>query len=539
MTLKREVSTLGILFASVSAIIGSGWLFGSLYAAQMAGPAAILSWIIGGVAIIFIAFCFAELACMFPVAGGIGLFPSFSHGRVVSFIVSWLSWLAFIVIAPIEVQAVVQYAANYVPALVIEVHHVQKLTSFGLIIAFVLLSILTVVNSLSIEQVSKANNILTIWKLFVPVSVVCLFLWKSVSLSNLTNFGGFAPQGAHGVFSSLAVGGIILAFNGFQPGVALAGETKNPQKNIPIAIIGSLIICTLLYCLLQFSFLTAIPKYYLQNGWSQLSFAQEAGPLAGLSVVLGAVWLAKFLYVDALISPMGSASVFFAASARTSYSMSQNQFLPKFFQQLTKNGVPLWGIIFNFIISALIFCAFSGWQEMAAFYAAAICTCNSVIPLVLVALRENSDISFEKKIFRIPNYRLFSFAAFFISNLMLYWCGWNTIVKLDLAVFVALVFLLLERLKLSIKKQKPLHIYFEIRPAISFFVLLVLITVTSKFGSYDGGLNYIGTKLEIVLIFIISIITYCLSIIVKLSKKESQRRIQFFFSGEGVNFKDN
>ncbi|MES2613881.1 MAG: amino acid permease, partial [Bdellovibrionota bacterium] len=80
MTLKREIGPTGILFASVSAIIGSGWLFGSLYAAQMAGPAAIVSWIIGGIAILFVAFCFAELACLFPVAGGVGFFPLFTHG---------------------------------------------------------------------------------------------------------------------------------------------------------------------------------------------------------------------------------------------------------------------------------------------------------------------------------------------------------------------------------------------------------------------------------------------------------------------------
>jgi amino acid transporter len=139
MKLKRDINTLGILFASVSAIIGSGWLFGSLYAAQMAGPAAIFSWIIGGVAIIFIAFCFAELACLFPIAGGIGVFPLFSHGRSVSFAISWLSWLAFILISPIEVQAVVQYAANYFPILVQNINHTQQLTPIGLSIAFTLL----------------------------------------------------------------------------------------------------------------------------------------------------------------------------------------------------------------------------------------------------------------------------------------------------------------------------------------------------------------------------------------------------------------
>lgn len=503
MSLKREMSTTGILFASVSAIIGSGWLFGSLYAAQMAGPAAILSWIIGGVAIIFIAFCFAELACLYPVAGGIGVFPLYSHGKTVSFIISWISWLAFIVISPIEVQAVVQYSANYLPSLVVKINNDQHLSAQGLSVAILLLLSLTAINSMSVKLMSRANSLLTIWKIAIPILVIILFFTKKFEIQNLTHFGGFAPQGAHGIFSSLAVGGIILAFNGFQPGVALAGETKNPQKNIPIAIIGSLVICTIIYCLLQVSFLTAIPSHFLENGWKNLTFTQDAGPLAGLAVVLGLAWLAKLLYIDALVSPMGAAGVFFAAAARTSFSMSKSLFLPKFFQQTTKSGVPIFGVIFNFLISVFIFLTFSGWQEMAAFYAAAICLGNSFIPLVLVAIRKQKNSASSS--FQIPSYKLFSFIAFYISNLMLYWCGWDMVFRLDVAIFIGLALISIDSM---IQKRV---LFPDLRTSLSLFLLIILMSIASKLGSYGNGMGIINLKWEFFVIFALSVFLFWVS----------------------------
>ncbi|RCW47000.1 amino acid permease-like protein, partial [Halopolyspora algeriensis] len=82
---RRDVNKLSLLFTGVGAIIGSGWLFGALYASQIAGPAAILSWIIGAIMIMIIGLVYAELAVMFPVVGGIIRFPHYSFGSFASF----------------------------------------------------------------------------------------------------------------------------------------------------------------------------------------------------------------------------------------------------------------------------------------------------------------------------------------------------------------------------------------------------------------------------------------------------------------------
>ena len=90
MPLKRSIGTMGLLFAAVGGIVGSGWLFGPYYAAQFAGPAAILSWVIGGALMMVIAMTFAELSSTFPLAGGTVRFLALSHGTMVSFSMGWI-----------------------------------------------------------------------------------------------------------------------------------------------------------------------------------------------------------------------------------------------------------------------------------------------------------------------------------------------------------------------------------------------------------------------------------------------------------------
>lgn len=92
--MRRSISSISLLFASISAIIGSGWLFSSYYAATLAGPAALLSWVVAGIAIIFVAFIFGELCSMLPVTGSSTRIPHITHGAGVNFIFSWIVWLA-------------------------------------------------------------------------------------------------------------------------------------------------------------------------------------------------------------------------------------------------------------------------------------------------------------------------------------------------------------------------------------------------------------------------------------------------------------
>jgi amino acid transporter len=90
---QREIGLTGLMFASLGSIIGSGWLFGALYAAQQAGPAALLSWGIGAVFVLLLALIHAELGGAYPVAGGSARFPHYSYGSVIGFAIGWIAWI--------------------------------------------------------------------------------------------------------------------------------------------------------------------------------------------------------------------------------------------------------------------------------------------------------------------------------------------------------------------------------------------------------------------------------------------------------------
>ena len=112
-SLNRHVGLVGLLFASIGSIIGSGWLFGAFNASAEAGPAAIISWALAAILILFIALCYAELGTMFPLTGGVVRFPHMSFGNFASYTSGWITYVAVATTAPIEVVAALQYGTKY------------------------------------------------------------------------------------------------------------------------------------------------------------------------------------------------------------------------------------------------------------------------------------------------------------------------------------------------------------------------------------------------------------------------------------------
>src|SRR5919198_3543748 len=111
--LRRDIGFVGLIWASEGSIIGSGWLFGAQGALAAAGPAAIISWAIGGLAILILALVHAELGGMYPVSGGTARFPHYAFGGAAGASFGWFSWLQAAKGAPIEVLAMIQYGQHY------------------------------------------------------------------------------------------------------------------------------------------------------------------------------------------------------------------------------------------------------------------------------------------------------------------------------------------------------------------------------------------------------------------------------------------
>ncbi|AOU98826.1 hypothetical protein BI364_13410 [Acidihalobacter yilgarnensis] len=196
--LRREAGMLSLLFASLGGMIGSGWLFGPLNAAKVAGPASLLSWVIGGFAILLLAFVYAESATAFPRAGAVVAFPKLSHGNLMAMVMSWVVFLGYVSVPPVEVMAVLSYANNYLHGLVAP--HTGVLTTMGFFVAAAMLGGFVLLNSFGIRWLLRINTTLMWWKLAVPAITILALLLFSFHAGN-GSVQGFAPYGSQGVLS--------------------------------------------------------------------------------------------------------------------------------------------------------------------------------------------------------------------------------------------------------------------------------------------------------------------------------------------------
>ena len=212
---KRTISKFSLLFTSISSIIGSGWLFTMFFTTQLAGPASLLAWIIGAFFITIIAFVFAELTAMIPITGSSTRIPHFACGSVVSFIFAWMIWLSYAALVPTEVQAVLQYLSFFFPFLT---ELSGALTASGFLLAIVLMALLSYINVYSLRWLIRCNNILTLFKVFIPCLIAITLILFFFTPSRIFHPDGssFMPFGLRGIFQALSSGGILFSFNGFK-----------------------------------------------------------------------------------------------------------------------------------------------------------------------------------------------------------------------------------------------------------------------------------------------------------------------------------
>lgn len=451
-TLNRRFSPLTLLMLSINGMIGSAWLFAPLYAAKIAGVGSLLAWVIGGIATAVIALTFAELSVLLPVAGGTAHIPKLSHGTFTSFMMTWIAWLSALTMAPIEVQAVLQYASTYFQSLMHSVNGVPVLTGTGLGFAALLMLGLCIINIASFKGLVRFNFSLFLFKVVVIALTVAALLHASYHPENFNTFtDSFSPSGWHAILAAVATGGIAFAFTGFKHGVELAGEAKRMQFAIPLAIVGSVLACLLLYLGLQVAFISALDPALLSQGWAQVAFSGDVGPFAGLAAALGLGWLLKLLYVDAAISPLGAGLIYVTSTARILYAMSDIGFVPRFLMTLNKQRFPVAAILVNFVIGLFLFLPFPGWQAMVGFLVSGMVISYAMGPVAVLCLRR--EFPDEVRQFRLPFANITCPLAFYFCNLISYWTGWDTLYKLAIAITIGVLFFALAYFQGKLPKQ--------------------------------------------------------------------------------------
>ncbi len=512
--LKRSVGFYGLMFVSLGSIIGSGWLLGALNAAQVAGPASVLSWILAAFMLSLLALTYAELGATYPVAGGSGRFPYYSHGPIAGFMAAWASWLQAVFIAPIEVLAAITYV-NSVTWVNEHFNMISKvgdnaglLNGQGLVVALVLMVLFTAMNLAGAKFLSESNAIVVVWKTIVPVLAVGVVAYLQFNPSNFTAGGGFMPFGFHGVFAALT-GGVVFGLQGFEQAVQLAGEARDPKRDLSRAILIAMAIGAVLYAALQIVMIGGLEPANIAGGWKKPLGADPSdyGAWYTLALAVGAGWLAKLLIIDAVVSPAGTGIVYVGTTARLSYALGEEREMPSALARTNDKGVPVVSILVGSLIGCLALGPFKSWSALVNVVTGATAIMYAFAPVSLAALHRVDGG--RKRSYEMPMPRVLLPIAFCSANLIIYWGGFDTTWKLAVAMLLGLVLFAIGAARARTGAQRTIRNAFWIAPWLGGHVVLGAV---GRYGASASNLLPDWVDLAVVIVFALAIFYWAVSL---------------------------
>jgi APA family basic amino acid/polyamine antiporter len=340
--MRRSLGAGDLIMLAIGAVIGAG-IFGSIGSAAAgqtdaaghvirygAGPALVLSFLLLGCVCALAGLCYAELASMIPQAGSAYAYTYATLGELVAWIIGWdlileyavgnvavaISWGDYfksltggVISLPVWLttgyRTALLSADPAVHGLLDSAPHLFGMPILLNVPAFAIVGLITVLLLTGVKESTRANNIMVAIKLIV----LALFLVMGAQHINTANYAPFAPNGWTGVHQGAAI--VFFAYIGFDAISTAAEETKNPQRNLPIGILGGLGICTLIYIIVGYVLTGMVPYQKLGSSADPLAFALDATGLTSISkiVALGAVFsMAAVL----LVFQYGQPRIFFA-----------------------------------------------------------------------------------------------------------------------------------------------------------------------------------------------------------------------------------
>jgi amino acid transporter len=518
--LRRSVGFWGLMFVSLGSIIGSGWLLGALNAAEKAGPASILSWLLAAAMLAVLALVYAELGATYPVAGGSARFPYYCHGPIAGFTAGWASWLQAVFIAPIEVLA----ALTYINSTSWAHEHFDMFTDAGLLnhvgvlVAIGMMLVFMAINLAGAKFLSESNTIVVIWKTAVPFLACAVVASARFNTSNFTAGGGFMPYGWHGVFAVLT-GGVVFALQGFEQAVQLAGEAKNPKRDLSRAIVTAMLIGAVMYALLQVVMIGAFDPKDLVHGWSKPlgTMPSAYGAWYTIALAVGAGWLATVLLVDAVISPAGTGIVYVGTTARLSYALGEEREMPTALATTNARGVPVVSILVATLVGCVAFGPFKSWAALVNVVTTATAIMYGFAPISLAALHKiDAD---RPRSYRVPAPTIMLPVAFCSANLIIYWVGLDVVWKLAVAMVVGLLLFGIGAWRAKTDVGKTVRNAAWIVPWLGGHVVLAAL------GRYGGGYNVLPEWVDIGVVIAFALAIFYLAVAMSFTPEEAAAAI--------------
>lgn len=318
--LNRSMGLLDLIFLGVGCVIGTGiFVITGVVAATSGGPAIMLSFVLAGIACALAAFCYAEFSSAVPVSGSVYTYTYATLGEIFAFLIGWDLILEYILAIAAVATGWSAYFQSLIAGFGMEVPKVLAsapgMGSGGLVnlpAVLIILSITALV-SRGVKESITFNNIMV----FIKLGVILLFIVTGINYVKPENWTPFAPFGLEGIVTSAAT--VFFAYIGFDVIATASEEVKNPKRNMPIGIVTSLLICTVLYISVS-AVLTGMVSYTQLNVADPVSFALR---------VVGQDSMAGIISVGAVAGITTVILALIYAQVRLSYAMSRDGLLPK------------------------------------------------------------------------------------------------------------------------------------------------------------------------------------------------------------------
>lgn len=323
----KSMSALDLMTLGIGAVIGTGiFILPGTVAANSAGPAVILSFLMAAIVCALAAMCYAEFASALPVAGSAYSYGNIIFGEVIGWILGWALVLEYM----LAVSSVSTGWAAYFNSLINSFGlHIPKALSgpfdpthgtYINIVAVIIVLLIVLMLSYGMQSSLKINNIAVAIKLLI----ILLFIGVGLFFIKPANYHPFMPFKLSGVFRGATT--VFFAFLGFDAVSSSAAEVKNPRKNMPLGIIGTLLVATVLYMGVS-AVLVGMVKY---------TKLDVANPVAFALKYVNQGWLADLLSIGALIGMFTMMVTMIYSSSRLVYSLGRDGLLPKFLSKLNE-----------------------------------------------------------------------------------------------------------------------------------------------------------------------------------------------------------
>jgi amino acid transporter len=399
------------------------------------------------------------------------------------------------------------------------------ITTLGFGMTIVLMAVFTALNFLAVKIFSRVNAGLTWWKVAIPLLTIIIFLFKFHGGNFSPGGGGFMPFGIKAVFAAIPSAGIVFSFLGFEQADQLAGEIKDPHKNLPRAIIISILLGTFIYVMCQVVLIGATPVDLLKHGFQGIPsgnavltypFAAVAG-LAGLGI-----W-ATILHLDAFISPFGTGMIYQTSTSRIGYGLARNRYYPQAFQWVDKRGIPWFSLIMSFVFGIFFLLPFPSWQALVGLVTGASVLMYAGAPLSLGAFRRQMPDT--PRPYRVPGAVVLAPLGFFVANMLIYWSGFNVVWKLGACIVIGYILI---GISMFFDEHRPPLDWKSAQWLAPYLIGMGLISWFGQFGSGAPPINNgrLPFWWDIPVVAVFSMIIYYWAMWSRLPRKELDRLVQ-------------